>query len=64
MKDAPWIGLCREESFGKYDSELIGYCECCGEPVYQNDDYVNFDGIILCDTCHNYYIYEEDIDDA
>lgn len=50
MKDAPWVGLCKEDYY-KREDELIGYCENCGSPIYCFDDYTNYDGLLLCDTC-------------
>lgn len=28
-----------------------GYCECCGEPIYYNEDYFDVDGVVYCMEC-------------
>lgn len=32
------------------DPELLGHCDNCGEPIYEGDTYVTFDGDIFCST--------------
>lgn len=50
ISDAPWIGLCKED-WENRTAEIIGYCECCGEPIKENEDYKNDCGTLLCSNC-------------
>lgn len=35
------------------DRELLGYCEVCGQPIYEGDDFYLFEelGINVCESC-------------
>lgn len=26
-------------------------CDCCGEPIYEGDDYYDIDGVAWCEDC-------------
>ena len=60
MKDAPWIGKCREESFSRYEREFVGYCEECEEPLYEDDEYNRIDGTLYCEKCYEKIKEDED----
>lgn len=52
IPDAPWIGLCKEDWENRISkSELVGYCYYCDTPIYENDNYDNIDGILVCNEC-------------
>lgn len=39
------------EELENEDREVIGYCEECGEPIYEGDDYEEDDGKYYCRSC-------------
>ncbi len=46
---APWVGKCKEEYYGG-TREMVGYCECCGKELYE-DEYYEVDGFKYCEDC-------------
>ena len=52
MKDAPWIGLCKEDSSNGYKGEFVGYCEQCDKPIFENTEHVHHEGILYCEKCY------------
>lgn len=46
------------------DSMIIGTCDCCGEPIYEDDDWVeNEDGFFCCDSCADEYASTYEVDE-
>lgn len=45
---APWIGFPPD---WKEEPEIVGYCDCCGHPIYEDDDYINDCGTLYCSFC-------------
>lgn len=34
-----------------YKGEIVGYCECCDEPIYEYENYDKVDGVLICQNC-------------
>lgn len=50
------------------EDRVIGYCDYCGDAIYENDDYIdNENGLFCCDSCacnaEEDEIYEEEEED-
>ena len=43
------MGFVREKQ--EEEPKLLGYCECCGLPIYERDIYTKIDGTYYCDYC-------------
>ena len=56
---APWIGLCSEDSFrSRREDDIIGYCEDCGRTLYEGDEIYDVCDGCICEEC--YAKHEED----
>ena len=33
------------------ERKLLGYCECCGVEIYEDDVHAKVDGVLYCDYC-------------
>lgn len=31
--------------------EVVDYCDCCGNPIYEGDDYFDLCGAVYCEPC-------------
>ena len=52
-----WIVNDREKDFG----DIIGYCEDCGKPIYENTNYKKVYGAFYCEDCtERPYVEEEE----
>ena len=45
-----------EEMYRRQERCLVGLCECCGEAVYDYEDYYDIDGILLHSDCMTGYM--------
>lgn len=46
------------------ESMIIGTCDYCGEPIYEEDDWVeNEDGFFCCDSCAEEYASSQEVDE-
>lgn len=32
-------------------NEFLGYCECCGVEIHENEEHTKIDGLLYCDYC-------------
>ena len=52
----------------EYHGEIVGYCEDCCKPIYEDENFVKIDGVILCQDCNERFMemqereLEEDYD--
>ena len=45
------LELC-DNTYEDFDKrKTLGYCECCGIPIYEGDVYAKIDGVYYCDYC-------------
>jgi hypothetical protein len=58
IKDAPWVGLHREDYY-KHERDFIGYCFNCDRPLYEGEEYYTDDHCLCCEDC-----YTEENEDA
>lgn len=45
------LELCNNTNEVFEETELLGYCECCGIPIHEGDVYCKVDGVYYCDYC-------------
>lgn len=60
---APWVGKCKEEYYGESEPEVIGYCDFCDEPLYEDGVYKTSMGDRVCRECYKRFeeeLYEDD----
>lgn len=46
----PHVSGCPDDS-GFYPQRICFTCHVCGEPIYEDDLYMEFDGIQICKPC-------------
>ena len=49
------LDLCDRTYEDFEENELLGYCECCGIPIYRYNIYEKLDGVYYCDYCGGEY---------
>lgn len=55
-----WIGSEDKECKG----EIVGYCEECGEDIYENENFKKVDCVLICQKCNEKaYEIEEGMED-
>ena len=60
IPDHPMIRAIERTGYpeGYEDERLIGYCDICGKPIYEFDNYAD-EGVLICEDCE-----EEEDDNA
>lgn len=47
----------RAERYGMDEPELLGWCERCGEEIYEGQQYGTYEDMLFCDeTCFHRWI--------
>ena len=61
-----WVGSEPANWYGTAEKEAISRCACCGEEIYEDEDYYTYvyteDGKLICWDCHESgeYLNEEE----
>jgi formylmethanofuran dehydrogenase subunit E len=45
-------GWLRRRLFDNRVGKVVGYCEWCGEPIREDDNFKKIDGDLICQDCN------------
>ena len=51
IPDAPWVGKSAEDYYGEGEKKIYCFCDACGEPIYEGEDYFKIGEDNICPAC-------------